>query len=147
MKMKKSSRLFLNFFLLYYIHFASSRLLSKSSKNVRIGLKRIRQEQLCPLEYQACYCDYTNVNNEQPNSATSSSSSSSSKTNKNPETNRVSLSSLTPSPLTSPSPPVTSNHHFSIMIDCQFYINQNTQLKSIYQHKPAIVFETPCFYT
>ena len=82
------------------------------NKNPRIGLKRIRQEQLCPLEYQACFCDYTNVNNDAGTAAAQENS------------NRLQLpASASHLSSATSSASFASSLSFSIMIDCQFYIH------------------------
>jgi hypothetical protein len=87
---------------------------AKSSyrKPVRVGLLKKRQESLCPLEYQSCWCDYINTNNNNENIDLKYSGSSSSF-----------LSSSSGG--SSASYPTSS-----IMIDCQYYSNSKTNATS-----------------
>jgi hypothetical protein len=70
-----------------------------------------RQEQLCPFEYQSCYCDYTNVNNEAGAAAAQESLSS-----------RLQMpASASHLASAKSSAAFASSLSFSIMIDCQHF--------------------------
>jgi hypothetical protein len=87
---------------------------SRNPSPARVSLlkKKVqRQEQLCPFEYQSCFCDYTSVNNEAGAAAAQENLA-----------NRLqmpaSASHLAPA---KSSAAYAASLSFSIMIDCQHY--------------------------
>lgn len=105
---------FLFVVLFLFTHFVSSKSarpydkdINRSRFNVKIGLKK-RNENLCPIEYQSCWCDYTN-------------------TNSNINLNSQSNDNINSKQFLSPSSP--SSSQLSIMIDCQYFLTNDENLK------------------
>jgi hypothetical protein len=86
--------------------------LSPTQPRIAFFKKKVqRQEQLCPFEYQSCFCDYTNVNNEAGAVAAQESL-----------TNRLQIpASASHLASAKSSQAFTTSLSFSIMIDCQHY--------------------------
>lgn len=108
-----------------------NRLNSNQNDARLVGFKK-RQENICPVEYESCWCDYTNTNSNLNTNANSLN---------NDQTDSKSGSASSSSSVT------TFALKLSIMIDCQYYLineqsTENLKLNKT-NRKKQILTEIP----